>query len=93
MKAKGEESVADGLTKHVGRQKIEQYVDSCGMVRRSGRREFSPFGDSAGVRSCVLSKRASETPTVYVWRSCEHFGDSSSGRCREDELIEEMVEL
>ncbi len=42
VKLKGEEKVADGLTKHVDRQKMEQYVEACGMVWRSGRRVLSP---------------------------------------------------
>ena len=42
VKVKGEENVADGLAKHVDRQKMEQYVEACGMVRRSGRHELSP---------------------------------------------------
>ena len=46
-KVKGEENVADGLTKHVGRQKMEQYKEASGVPRRSGRHELSPqFGDS-----------------------------------------------
>ena len=46
VKVKGEENVADGLTKHVDRQKMEQYVEACSMVRRSGRHEFCPrLGD------------------------------------------------
>ena len=48
VKVKGEENVSDGLTKHVNRQKMEQYVKACGMARRSGRHELSPqLGDSA----------------------------------------------
>ena len=48
VKVKGEENVADGLTKHVDRQKMEQYMEARGMVRRSGRHELSPkIGDSA----------------------------------------------
>ena len=47
VKVKGEENVADGLTKHVDRQKMEQYMEDCRMVRRSGRHELSPkIGDS-----------------------------------------------
>ncbi len=42
VKVKGEENVADGLTKHVDRQKMELYVGACGMPRRSGRHEPSP---------------------------------------------------
>ena len=42
VKVKGEENVANGLTKRVDRQKIEQRVEACGMVRRSGRHELSP---------------------------------------------------
>ena len=46
VKVKGEENVADGLTKHVDRQKMEQYMEACGMVRRSGRHELCPrLGD------------------------------------------------
>ncbi len=41
VKANGEENVTDGLMKHVDRQKMEQYVAACGMVRRNGRHEFS----------------------------------------------------
>ena len=40
---KGEENVADGLTKHVDRQKMEQHMKASGMVRRSGRHELSPL--------------------------------------------------
>ena len=47
VKVKGEENVADGLTKHVDRQKMEQYMEACGMARRSGRHELRPqLGDS-----------------------------------------------
>ncbi len=42
VKVKGEENVADGLTKRVDRQKIEQYIEACGTVRRSGRYELRP---------------------------------------------------
>ncbi len=41
-KVKGEENVADGLTKHVDRQKMEQYVEACSMVRHSDRHELCP---------------------------------------------------
>ncbi len=48
VKVKREENVADRLTKHVGRQKMEHYVEACGMVRWSGRHEPSPeLGDCA----------------------------------------------
>ncbi len=71
LNAKGEENVPDGLTKRVGRQKMEQYVVACGILRRSGRRELSPqlggsvcvfFGDSASSRSGVPFKGALATP-------------------------------
>ncbi len=39
-KVKGEENVADGLTKRVVTQKMEQYVKARSMVRRSGRHEL-----------------------------------------------------
>ena len=42
VKVKGEENVADGVTKHVDRQKMEQYMNARCMVRRSGRHELSP---------------------------------------------------
>ena len=42
VKVKGEENVAD-----VDRQKTEQYMEACGMVRRSSRHDLSPqLGDS-----------------------------------------------
>ncbi len=45
-KVRGEQNVADGLAKHVDRQRKEQYIAVCGMVRRSGRRELGPrLGD------------------------------------------------
>ncbi len=47
VKVKGEENVADGTTKHVDMHKMEQCVEACGVVRRSGRHEWSPqVGDS-----------------------------------------------
>ncbi len=42
VKVNGEDNVADGLTKHVDRQKMEQYMKACSIVRRSGRHELSP---------------------------------------------------
>ncbi len=42
VKVSGEEHASDGLAKHVDRQKMEQHVDACGMVRRSGRHELIP---------------------------------------------------
>ena len=48
VKVKGEDNVADGLTKHVDKQKMEQYLKACGFVKRSGRHESSPaLGESA----------------------------------------------
>ncbi len=45
-KVKGEENVADGLTKHVDRRKMEQHMEACSMVQRSGRRDLCPrLGD------------------------------------------------
>ncbi len=39
--------MADGLTKHVDKQKMEQYMKVCGIVKRSGRHELSPvLGES-----------------------------------------------
>ncbi len=47
VKVKGEGNVADGLTKHVDRQNMEQYMKACSIARRSGRHELSPsLGDS-----------------------------------------------
>ncbi len=49
VKARGEDNVADGLTKHVDKQKMEQYLKACGIVRKSGRHELSPaLGESVG---------------------------------------------
>ncbi len=46
VNVEGEAHVTYGLTKHVDRQKTEQYVKACSMVRRSGRHKFCPrLGD------------------------------------------------
>ena len=46
-KVRGEDNVADGLTKHVDKPKMDQYLSECGFVRRSGRHELSPaLGES-----------------------------------------------
>jgi hypothetical protein len=42
VKVRGEDNVADGLTKHVDKQKMEQYLKACGFEKRSGRHELSP---------------------------------------------------
>ena len=42
VKVRGEDNVADGLTKHVDKPKMEQYLKACGLVRRSVRHELSP---------------------------------------------------
>ncbi len=42
MKLKGESNVADGLTKHVERNKMDEHMKVRGVVRRSGRHEFCP---------------------------------------------------
>ncbi len=47
VRVEGEENVADGLTKHVDRQKVNEYVKACGTARRNGKHELSPqLGDS-----------------------------------------------
>ncbi len=46
VKVECEEYVADGLTKHVDRQKMDHRVEACSMVRWSGRLELCPrFGN------------------------------------------------
>ncbi len=52
VKVKGQDNVADGLTKHVDNQKMEQYMKTCGIVRRSGRHELSP--ELGGCTLCVF---------------------------------------
>ena len=42
VKVKGENNVADGLTKHVERHKMDAYMKARGVVRKSGRHELSP---------------------------------------------------
>ena len=37
IKVRGEDNVADGLTKHVERSKMEMHMERCGFVRREGR--------------------------------------------------------
>ena len=41
-KVRGEDNVADGLTKHVDKQKMDQFMSECGFEKRSGRQELSP---------------------------------------------------
>ena len=48
VKARGEDNVADGLTKHVDKMKMEQYMKECGFVKKNGRHELSPaLGEGA----------------------------------------------
>ncbi len=45
-KVKGEENIADGLTKHVERAQMDCYIKKCGFARRSGRHVLCPrLGD------------------------------------------------
>ena len=47
VKVKGENNVADGLTKHVDRSKLDQYMKACGFVFREGRHDLCPhLGDA-----------------------------------------------
>ena len=47
VKVKGENNVADGLTKHVDRSKMDYYMKQCGFVFKDGRHELSPhLGDA-----------------------------------------------
>ena len=41
-KVRGEDNVANGLTKHVDKQKMDQFMSECGFEKRSGRHELSP---------------------------------------------------
>ncbi len=43
IKVCGEDNVADGLTKHVERSKMQMYTEKCGFVRREGGHEFPPY--------------------------------------------------
>ncbi len=46
IKVRGEDNVADGLTKHVDRSKLEKYMRECGSTFRDRRHELCPyFGD------------------------------------------------
>ncbi len=48
VKVEDEGNAADGLTKYVDGQRMEQHVKACSMARRSGGHELSPqLGDSA----------------------------------------------
>jgi hypothetical protein len=45
-KVKGESNVADGLTKHVDKKKMESYMEKCGFRFREGRHSLCPhLGD------------------------------------------------
>ena len=47
-KVRGEDNVVDGLTKHVDKQKMDQFMSECGFEKRSGRHELSPaLGEEA----------------------------------------------
>ncbi len=43
VKVKGENNVAHGLTKHVGKSKLEYYMKNCGFIFKDGRHELSPY--------------------------------------------------
>ena len=42
MKVKGKRNVADGLTKHVDRNKMDEYLRRCGFMRKAWRHELCP---------------------------------------------------
>ncbi len=47
IKVCGEDNIAEGLTKHVERNKIEMHMEWCGFVRREGRHELCLYlGDA-----------------------------------------------
>ena len=43
VKVKRENNAADGLTKHVERHKMDEYLKARGVARKSGRRQLSPY--------------------------------------------------
>ncbi len=43
IKVKGQNNVADGLTKHVDRSKQEKYMSEYGATFRDGRPELCPY--------------------------------------------------
>ncbi len=43
IKVRREDNVADGLTKHVARSKMEMHMESRGFVRCEGRHELRPY--------------------------------------------------
>ncbi len=46
-KVRGEDSVADGLSKNIELSKMETYMEKCGFVRREGQHELCPhLGDA-----------------------------------------------
>ncbi len=46
IKVRGEENVADCLTKHVERNNMEKYMSECGFGLRDGRHDLCPqIGD------------------------------------------------
>ena len=81
VKVGGEENAPDGLTKRMDRQKMEQYMKACGMVRRSGRHELSPqLGDRAWAFFISETVRAAVFCPNGRWRHlalARFAGDSS----------------
>jgi hypothetical protein len=43
IKVRGEDNVADSLTKHFDRSKLEKCMSECGFAFRDGRHEFFPY--------------------------------------------------
>ncbi len=54
---RGEDNIADGLTKHVERSKMEMHMEKCGFVLCEGRRKLCPYFRDAWVlrRSSIWS--------------------------------------
>ncbi len=74
QKVKGEENIADGLTKHVELAKVDYYMKECGLARRTGRHELCPRCDQEMLSECGRQRLSVFCTDVCYdfWRQFRH---------------------